>query len=74
MKKVLPETPQPSVQEFESRDRITTPPSVDEKRRLLESLSSTSADVESVYESTPIKPKFEIEFDHQQEENADAVE
>ena len=48
-KHVLPETIIPN---FETRDRIITPPSVLVKRRLLESLPSTSAAVETLYDRT----------------------
>jgi len=55
MKQVLPE---PTFQRFETRGRIiTTTPSVPVKRRVVEFLPSTTA----VYESTPRKPKFEID-------------
>jgi len=53
--------PSPTVQNFESRDRFTTtPPSVAVKRRAVKSLPSTSAAVETVYETNPAKPKFEL--------------
>ena len=53
MKLVLLE---PTVQGFETRDRITTiPPSVPVKRRVVETLPSTAA------ESTLRIPKFEID-------------
>ena len=54
MKHVLPETP---VQKFETRNRITTPPSVPVKRWIVESLPLTSAAVEI---ETPRKRNFEI--------------
>ena len=68
MKHVLPETP---VQKFETRNRITTPPSVPVKRRVVESLPSTSRALETVYESTPRKPKFEIDDEEEEEEEDD---
>jgi len=62
MKRILPETP---FGKFQTRDRITTTsPSVLVKRRVLESLPCTP---ETVYESTPRKPKFEIEIDDNEE-------
>ena len=57
MNTVKPENP---VNNFETRVLITTAThSVPVKRRVLESLPTTSA---SVYESTSRKPKFEIEI------------
>jgi len=62
MKCFLPEKPQTTVSKFETLDRITTtsPLPVPVRRRVLESLPSTSA--LTVYESTPRKSKFEIEI------------
>ena len=61
MKNVLPEA---SVQTFETGDRIATiPVSVPVKRRILESSPLISAAVQTVYEGTARKPKFEIEID-----------
>jgi antitoxin component of MazEF toxin-antitoxin module len=51
MKHVLPK---PSFLRFETRHRII-PPSVPVKRRVVESLPSTAAEI------TPRKPKFEID-------------
>ena len=69
MKNVLPETPVPK---FETRDRITTTPfSVPVKRRVLEYLPSTSAAAETVYESTPRIPKFDVEIYEEKEVEAD---
>ena len=63
MKQVLPE---PTVQRFETRDRInTTPPSGPVNRREVEFLPSTDAD------STPRKPKFEIYENDVEEEVSD---
>ena len=55
--------PEPPVQRFDTRDRITTP-SVPVRRRVVESLSCAAA------ESTPRKTKFEInkEEDYVEEE------
>ena len=64
MKHVLPETPKPTVQKFETRDRMTTPPSVTVKRRVLDSLPSTSAAVETTWE---YPEKIEIEIDDEGE-------
>ena len=41
------------------------------KQRVLESLPSTYVAVESVYESTPRKPKFEIEIDDEEDDDDD---
>ena len=62
LKNVLIET---TVRRFEKRDRkTTTGPSVPAKQRVLEFLPSAAA----VFESTPRKPKFEID-----DEEEDAV-
>jgi len=56
MKHVLHETPQSTVQRFETRNGIITPPSVPVKQLVVESLPSLSASVENY---TP--REFEIE-------------
>ena len=74
MKNVLPESPKPIVQKLENACSNHYTPSVAVKWRVLEYLYSTSAAVETVYESTPKKPKFEIEIDDEEDDHDDVQE
>ena len=68
MKTVLPQH-HSSPHKFETRDRITsTTPVPDKRRRVIVEYSLPSTCVaETVYETTPRKPKFETEIDDDKE-------